>query len=61
MNEPRCKALDADGCRCMRREHPPQQPHDFSYTPFRAVVTLATGERVVIDGARFSEGRWVRI
>lgn len=29
-----CAAVDADGCRCLRRSHLPDQPHDFSYTPF---------------------------
>jgi hypothetical protein len=57
MNWPRCRKLDADGCRCMRKEHK-DGPHDFSYTvwPGETSVSLR-GERFAVDG-RTTEERW---
>lgn len=45
---PRCKALDADRCRCLARDGH-GGPHDFSYTPY--------GEALVARIARAKAGR----
>lgn len=34
----RCRSVDDDGCRCLRRDRDHVGPHDYGYTPWDATL-----------------------